>query len=30
VCGVAALYALAYASALLIGACLVFHRKAIN
>ena len=30
VCGVAALYALAYASALLIGACLIFHRKAIN
>jgi Cu-processing system permease protein len=30
VCGLAALYALAYASAFLIAACLVFRRKAIN
>ena len=30
VCGVAILYALAYTAALLIGACLIFRRKAIN
>src|SRR6266404_3043797 len=30
VCGLAALYALAYAAVFLISACLVFHRKALN